>query len=92
MAENDDGQEKTQEPTGKRLNDAKEKGELAKTRELYGLVSVVIGLGGLLLYVFPMAKMILHFAVSIYAQIPYTEFNNAVLGQLSQHHQKHLSP
>ncbi|MEC8278604.1 MAG: EscU/YscU/HrcU family type III secretion system export apparatus switch protein, partial [Myxococcota bacterium] len=85
MAENDDGQEKTQEPTGKRLGDAREKGQLAKTRELYGLVSIVVGLGGLLFYIFPLSKRVLHFAVSIYAQIPYTEFNDAVLGQLIQY-------
>lgn len=34
MAENEDGQEKTEEPTGKRLGEAHEKGQVAKSQEV----------------------------------------------------------
>ncbi len=34
MAENEDGQEKTEEPTGKRLSEAHEKGQVAKSQEV----------------------------------------------------------
>lgn len=34
MAENEDGQEKTEEPTSKRLDDAREKGDIPRSREL----------------------------------------------------------
>ena len=34
MAENEDGTEKTEQPTGKRLREAREKGNVAQSREL----------------------------------------------------------
>lgn len=34
MAENEDGQEKTEEPTAKKLDDAREKGDIPRSREL----------------------------------------------------------
>lgn len=34
MAENEDGQEKTEQPTAKRLNKAREDGNIARSREL----------------------------------------------------------
>ena len=50
-------------------------------RACKGLFPIVVGLGGLLFYIFPLSRRMLHFAVSIlYAQIPNTEFNHAVLG------------
>ena len=33
MAESSDGQEKTEEPTGKRISDARKKGQLPRSRE-----------------------------------------------------------
>ncbi|MCL7745415.1 flagellar biosynthesis protein FlhB [Guyparkeria hydrothermalis] len=38
MAENENGQEKTEEPTEKRLRDAREKGQVARSRELNSFV------------------------------------------------------
>ena len=47
MAENQDGQEKTQEPTAKRLADARKKGQVPRSRELNTMAITLIGLGTL---------------------------------------------
>ena len=43
MAENQDGQEKTEEPTQKRLQDSKRKGQIARSKELNTMAIVLIG-------------------------------------------------
>ena len=43
MAENEDGTEKTEQPTGKRLRDAREKGDIPRSREL--ATAAVFGAG-----------------------------------------------
>jgi len=43
MADNEDGQEKTEEPTSKRLQDAKRKGQIARSKELNTMVITLIG-------------------------------------------------
>lgn len=43
MAENDDGQEKTEEPTAKRLEDSKKKGQIARSKELNTMAITLIG-------------------------------------------------
>ena len=43
MAENEDGQEKTEQPTAKRLQDAKCKGQIARSRELNTMSITLIG-------------------------------------------------
>jgi len=43
MAENKDGQEKTEEPTGKKLDDAKKKGQVARSRELNTMAVTLAG-------------------------------------------------
>jgi len=42
MAENENGQEKTEEPTAKRLEDARKKGQTARSRELSTLVATLV--------------------------------------------------
>ena len=44
MAENQDGQEKSQEPTAKRLNEARKKGQVARSRELNTMAITILGL------------------------------------------------
>ena len=47
MAESSDGQEKTEEPTGKRISDARKKGQLPRSREagtFFVLISGVLSL------------------------------------------------
>lgn len=50
MAENEDGQEKTEEPTAKRLRDAREKGQVARSRDFNTLAVLLVGSAFLLLF------------------------------------------
>lgn len=43
MADNQDGQEKTEQPTAKRLDEAKKKGQIARSRELNTMAITLIG-------------------------------------------------
>jgi len=49
MAENDTSQEKTEQPTPKRLREAREKGQVARSRELNTTLVLLAGAGALLL-------------------------------------------
>jgi len=49
MAENQDGQEKSQEPTGKRLADARKKGQVPRSRELNTMALTMVGVAALML-------------------------------------------
>ncbi|AWQ84575.1 flhB HrpN YscU SpaS family protein [Pseudomonas aeruginosa] len=50
MAESESGQDKTEEPTEKRRREAREKGQLPRSRELNTLAILMAGAGGLLIY------------------------------------------
>ncbi|MCX7079682.1 MAG: EscU/YscU/HrcU family type III secretion system export apparatus switch protein, partial [Pseudomonas sp.] len=50
MAESESGQDKTEDPTEKRKQDSREKGEVARSKELNTLVVMLAGSGGLLIY------------------------------------------
>jgi flagellar biosynthetic protein FlhB len=50
MAESESGQDKTEDPTEKRKKDSREKGEIARSKELNTLVVMLAGSGGLLIY------------------------------------------
>ncbi len=50
MAENESGAEKSEEPTAKRKQQAREKGEIARSRELNTLAILLGGTAGLLLF------------------------------------------
>ncbi len=43
MAENQDGQERTEQPTAKRLDDAKRKGQIARSKELNTMAVTLVG-------------------------------------------------
>jgi flagellar biosynthesis protein FlhB len=47
MAENETGQERTEQPTPKRLDEAKKKGQVPRSKELNTLVSLLFAAGGL---------------------------------------------
>ncbi len=49
MAENEEGQEKTERPTGKRLRDARRKGDVPRSKELDTTVMLLASSGGLML-------------------------------------------
>ena len=48
MAENQDGQEKSQEPTAKRLADARKKGQVPRSRELNTMAITLLGLASII--------------------------------------------
>ncbi|WP_024778670.1 flagellar biosynthesis protein FlhB [Pseudomonas corrugata] len=50
MAESESGQDKTEDPTDKRKRESREKGEIARSKELNTLVVMLAGAGGLLIY------------------------------------------
>ena len=50
MAEHDTSQEKTEQPTPKKLREAKQQGQIPRSRELNSMSIMVIGAGGLLLF------------------------------------------
>ena len=49
MAESDSGQERTEEPTSKRLKESRDKGQVARSRELNTLAVVMVAAVGLLM-------------------------------------------
>ncbi len=49
MAENEDGQERTEEPSSRKLEQAREKGQVARSRELGSVVVMMMGAVGLLM-------------------------------------------
>ena len=49
MADNQDGQEKTEQPTAKRLDEAKKKGQIPRSRELNTMVVTLTGVVALAL-------------------------------------------
>ena len=50
MAESESGQDKTEDPTEKRKKDSREKGEIARSKELNTLAIMLAGAGGLLVF------------------------------------------
>ena len=50
MAESESGQDKTEDPTEKRKKDAREKGEIARSKELNTLAIMLAGAGALLIF------------------------------------------
>ncbi len=50
MAESESGQEKTEEPTPKKLQKAKDKGQIARSRELTTLMMLLASAGGIIIF------------------------------------------
>lgn len=50
MAESDSGQERSEEPTQKRMDDAREKGDIARSKELNTAVILLSGFSGLIFF------------------------------------------
>ena len=50
MAESESGQDKTEDPTEKRKKDSREKGEIARSKELNTLAIMLAGSGALLIF------------------------------------------
>ncbi|MDF5895079.1 flagellar biosynthesis protein FlhB [Pseudomonas syringae pv. syringae] len=50
MAENENGQDKTEDPTEKKVKDSRADGQIARSKELTTLVVMLMGAGGLLMF------------------------------------------
>lgn len=50
MAESESGADKSEEPTSKRLEESRKKGQIARSRELNTVAVTIAGIGGLLVY------------------------------------------
>jgi flagellar biosynthetic protein FlhB len=59
MAENENGQDKTEDPTDKRKKDSRERGEIARSKELNTVMIMIVGAGGLLAFGGSMAEMMM---------------------------------
>ncbi|MDD1965712.1 flagellar biosynthesis protein FlhB [Pseudomonas sp. NPDC090203] len=59
MAESESGQDKTEDPTDKRKKDAREKGEIARSKELNTVIIMIVGAAGLLAFGGSMAEMMM---------------------------------
>ncbi|HEY0288155.1 MAG TPA: flagellar biosynthesis protein FlhB [Pseudomonas sp.] len=59
MAENENGQDKTEDPTDKRKKDSREKGEIARSKELNTVAIMIVGAAGLLVFGGSMAEMMM---------------------------------
>lgn len=60
MAESESGQDKTEEPTEKRKKDAREKGEIARSKELNTVAVTLAGAGGILAFGGSLAESLMH--------------------------------
>jgi len=49
VAEKDDGQERSEEPTQKKIQEAREKGQIPRSKELGGVAVMIFGAAGLLM-------------------------------------------
>ncbi|KAA8713394.1 flagellar biosynthesis protein FlhB [Pseudomonas cannabina] len=57
MAENENGQDKTEDPTEKKVKDSRADGQIARSKELTTLVVMLMGSGGLLIFGSDIAEM-----------------------------------
>lgn len=59
MAENENGQDKTEDPTDKKKADARKEGQVARSKELNTLAIMLVGAGGLLVFGSGIAQMMM---------------------------------
>ncbi|MCV4290469.1 flagellar biosynthesis protein FlhB [Pseudomonas capsici] len=59
MAENENGQDKTEDPTEKKVRDSRAEGQIARSKELTTLVVMLMGAGGLLMFGGGIARMMI---------------------------------
>ncbi|WP_341523223.1 flagellar biosynthesis protein FlhB [Pseudomonas sp. G.S.17] len=59
MAENENGQDKTEDPTEKKKSEARKEGQIARSKELNTLVIMLVGAGGLLSFGSDIAQMMM---------------------------------
>ncbi|MBG6432403.1 flagellar biosynthesis protein FlhB [Pseudomonas aeruginosa] len=82
MAESESGQDKTEEPPEKRRREAREKGQLPRSRELNTLAILMAGAGGLLIYGADLAGALLRLMRSNFELSRETAMNTESMLQL----------
>ncbi len=82
MAESESGQDNTEEPTEKRRREAREKGQLPRSRELNTLAILMAGAGGLLIYGADLAGALLRLMRSNFELSRETAMNTESMLQL----------
>ena len=70
MADDEDDAEKTEDPTGKKIEDAKKKGQFAKSQEFTALIVLFFGFGGLLSYGPEKGLSHKEFSITVFRWIP----------------------
>ena len=71
---NDEGGEKTHEPTAKRQQEFREKGNVPKSQDLYGVVTLAIGIGYLLAFQSFIGNQVIRFTQRLYGTLDQNAF------------------
>ncbi|SFD08623.1 flagellar biosynthetic protein FlhB [Thiohalospira halophila DSM 15071] len=79
MAENEEGQEKTEEPTPKRMQDARDKGQVPRSRELTTMAMVMAAAGGFYFFGPMMIDGLLNILEANFAQEREAVFDEGIL-------------
>ena len=75
MAADDGGQEKTEDATGKRLEEMRDKGQVAKSSEVSSLLAVFVGTFGLYIYQTYLADKLKGLAIYVFTHLNQLEIN-----------------
>lgn len=81
--ENSDGQEKTEQASGKRLNESREKGQVAKSQEISSFAALLSGMGLLTLFQSHIGGQIKFVSIYIFSSLHEFEINFDVLSTLA---------
>ena len=82
MADEESAGEKTHEPTGKKLEEAREKGNVPKSQDLFGLVSLAVGVGMVLVFQGLIGRRIMVYTQMIYDEIPNNNYSHTEFFEL----------
>lgn len=82
MAENQDGQEKSEDPTSKRLSDARDKGQVPRSRELSNALSLLVSAVVLIFFGQFMLKRLADYMSSTFESITKHDIDRAQLMEI----------
>ena len=72
----DEGGEKTHEPTAKRQDEFREKGSVPKSQDLLGVTSLAVGIGYLLIFQSYIGNQVIRFTQRLYATLSQNDFTS----------------
>ena len=70
----DEGGEKSHEPTGKKEAEAKEEGKVPKSQDLFGVITLAVGVGLILVYKELIGGRVMAFTNLVYGEIPKNKY------------------